>query len=1537
MAPPLTVYALQLLENGEAGKVFYRLPAPQPNYGLRFQITAGSEAANAPVLHTNYPLDGSAFSRSKFHSRPFSVGTSSELICELLVSTAGPYSYYVEYQDDSGKGPTSRTPLAYFLVDPHLEIRTKPTSRGLTREAEPVPAQSLPLDGIVMQTMVPKWMGPLHDWHQHLAASAELGYNVLHFVPPQQRGSSNSPYSIYDQLALSDDLFTPQDRVRSEDDKFERLRDLLLTSETELGMLSLADMVWNHTANNSDWLQDHPEAAYNLHNSPHLSAAFELDEAIMQLSGRLAEYDAPTQIHTEAELDTLLAVVKDHAVQSAKLWEFYAVDVVGVLEATRSALEAHLDVPNKHDGKALRALPLAEKAQRLYEVAFADRPAGVRRKATDCDTSEVLSFMKALCGSLRDIEHVLQHAEQLLNEYNVPRYDLYDAHVASALQSIRNTVKYERLDSNGPRRGPITASNPIVPSYFTRLPDNARTAKHPPGSRFLANNGWVWNGNALVNFAEAPSTAYIERAVIVWSDCVKLRYGTRPEDNPWLWAHMREYTETMARLFHGFRIDNCHSTPIELAEYLLDCARAVRPNLYVLAELFTGSEEVDRLFVSRLGINSLVREALQPGDSFELSRQVHRAGGKAIGTLDTDCLATEGHFRGGPDADATPCRTVPLTGSLPHAMFTDCTHDNPTPTQKRTSEDALPTAAIVALTCSASASVKGYDELYPKLLELPSEHRTYQVIPDPVATGLGRAKRSLQLLHTKLAVEGYSEVHVHHENEYVMVHRQHPVSREGYLVIAHCAFPGSSETSPLAPVKLRQTTVDPVLSMRLHVHGDRYQDSPDVLTGLPSDLVDLDPPHLHAGHDDQGTYTELTLPGGFGPGSILLVKTNIPDIDTTLDEEIRSGANAAVADLDLLALNAVLYRCDAEERDICASNGVYNVPNYGALPYCGLQGWMSILKRVIRFNDLGHPICDHLRAGTWALDYIVNRLEPYQADYPALASLADWFRTRFDRIRRVPNFLRPKYFALVVHTAYEASVHRALGLMAPFVVKGDPFVQRLALCAVQLYSGVRSTGLHPTRLGPALAAGLPHFATAHMRCWGRDVFISLPGLLLTTGHYDAARAHILAFASSVRHGLIPNLLDANRKPRYNARDAAWWFLQAVQTYCHKAPEGTALLRAKVARRFPRSDEYVEPDSPEAYAEEATLAEIVHEILTRHANGIHFREWNAGPNLDHAMREEGFQIDIDTDWTTGFVQGGNDFNCGTWMDKMGDSAKAGILGLPATPRNGAPVEITGLLKSTLRWLRELAGTEDFPFRGVEVAGADGKAARTVTFQAWDDLVQKSFEKYYYVPAEDDDKTVVVEPHPKLINRRGIYKDTVGSSKHFGDYQLRPNYCVAMAVAPELFSAAHARTALDQVRTHLLGPLGLKTLDPADWAYRGNYDNSNDSADATVAHGINYHQGPEWVWVIGFFLQSWLRFARPDADGRSPGKAPLPSGLVHQFHQILLEHKTTIASTPFAGLPELTNAHGAFCAGSCPTQAWSAATILTFLEDLAATKA
>ena len=63
---------------------------------------------------------------------------------------------------------------------------------------------------------------------------------------------------------------------------------------------------------------------------------------------------------------------------------------------------------------------------------------------------------------------------------------------------------------------------------------------------------------------------------------------------------------------------------------------------------------------------------------------------------------------------------------------------------------------------------------------------------------------------------------------------------------------------------------------------------------------------------------------------------------------------------------------------------------------------------------------------------------------------------------------------------------------------------------------------------------------------------------------------------------------------------------------------------------------------------------------------------------------------------------------------------------------------------------------------------------MSYKEWDAKLQANFEKKFWIP-QDADKT-----KDELINQRGIYKDSVGATQFWADYQLRPNFPIAMVV-------------------------------------------------------------------------------------------------------------------------------------------------------------
>lgn len=1456
--------------------------------------------------------------------------TDTDVHCALRLARAGVYHYYFVY--DSAESPVGPQGSGWFHVAPTLRV-------GAGGRTE------LPLDALMCQTVLAKCLGPLPRWEGALRVSREAGYNVVHFTPVQALGASGSSYSIADQLRLNPAFGACPGREAT----FADVENLVTKMRTEWKMLSICDVVLNHTANETPWLSAHPDATYNCSNCPHLRPAALLDALLARLTADVARgaHEArgvPRAPSAPDHLEALRHLLGTQLLPEARLHELYTCDAPELVRhfyrlarnkvpapAPKSTEERELKLSPDPQYRRLRATVDMDLALHIYNVYRAD-----------CYDEE--ARLKKCCEEFK----------RKLDELNEAAADELRDHLRAALDNVIAGVRYHRLQADGPKLQEVSAKHPLVPRYFTWACDveNSSLAEveaalySDAGQLCMAHNGWVMDADPLQDFAAraAGARVYLRRELIAWGDSVKLRYGDKPEDSPFLWAHMREYVELTAEVFDGVRLDNCHSTPLHVAEYMLDCARNVKPDLYVVAELFTNSDLVDNIFVNRLGITSLIREAQSAWDAHEQGRLVHRFGGRAVGS-----------FSRATRREARP--------RVAHAMLLDLTHDNPSPLARRCVFDVLPCAALVAAACCATGSTRGLDELVPHHVHVVDEARLYPAWGDPPSattdtseprvcadSGIMAAKRALNELHAELATGGYNEVYVDQiDADVVAVTRHAPRERQSVIVVAFTAFsapplaPATAAARRLPPLRFEGRLVEIVLEAELKHRDHRsggsawrgagpHTQHPTHITGLDQyecvvrHRVPLGESRALAGAQSQaGGTTELQW-GEFAPGGVLVVRVapTAPQSAALaeLAREVDAAAlDAALADLDLADFTALLYRCDAEERE-AGGGGVYDVPGHGPLVYAGLQGVVSLLDEVTPRDELGHPLCDNLRAGDWLAEYVWRRVERE----PRLAPVAACFRSALRPLGALPRCLVPAQFASRVRALHAAVQRAALARLGP-AGEGDSLRRALALTSVQLLSAVPSASLPPPSpaLPPprparalTLSAGLPHFAVGYMRAWGRDTFISLRGLMILTGRYQEARLHILGFGACLRHGLIPNLLDGGRNARYNCRDAVWWWLQSIKQYCSEASQGPALLTEPVARLFPTDD--AEP-APPGVADQP-LHDVIQEALDVHFQGLVFRERNAGRAIDAHMSDKGFNMQIGIDPETGFPFGGNDSNCGTWMDKMGSSEAAGTRGKPATPRDGSAVELVGLAYSVASWLASQHRAGRYPYPGVVRRHRDGSLT-SWTFAQWAERIRNNFERCFWVPPAPS----ATDLRPDLVHRRAIYKDSHGASQPWADYQLRCNFPVAMVVAPELFDPRHAWLALDNVERLLRGPLGLKTLDPADWAYRPDYDNANNSDDPSVAHGFNYHQGPEWLWPLGFYLRARLAFAH-----QSGQHARTVASVYAALGPLLAE----LRASPWRGLPELSNAGGAPCAHSCRTQAWSSAVVLELLQDLEAAR-
>ena len=114
---------------------------------------------------------------------------------------------------------------------------------------------------------------------------------MIHLTPIQELGSSNSAYSLYDQITVYSKLFPDEPRITgqlrlirniwanliTESEKFSRLKSFIDKMEKKYGVVALGDIVWNHTSHDTPWIGEHPEAAYNTDNCPYLKPAAVVD------------------------------------------------------------------------------------------------------------------------------------------------------------------------------------------------------------------------------------------------------------------------------------------------------------------------------------------------------------------------------------------------------------------------------------------------------------------------------------------------------------------------------------------------------------------------------------------------------------------------------------------------------------------------------------------------------------------------------------------------------------------------------------------------------------------------------------------------------------------------------------------------------------------------------------------------------------------------------------------------------------------------------------------------------------------------------------------------------------------------------------------------------------------------------------------------------------------------------------------------------------------------------------------------------------
>ncbi len=252
-------------------------------------------------------------------------------------------------------------------------------------------------------------------------------------------------------------------------------------------------------------------------------------------------------------------------------------------------------------------------------------------------------------------------------------------------------------------------------------------------------------------------------------------------------------------------------------------------------------------------------------------------------------------------------------------------------------------------------------------------------------------------------------------------------------------------------------------------------------------------------------------------------------------------------------------------------------------------------------------------------------------------------------------------------------------------------------------------------------------------------------------------------------------------------------------------------------------------------------------------------------VDYHLRGTRFNIRVDP--ADGLLtQGEKDLPL-TWMDaKVGDWV--------VTPRRGKAVEINALWYNALRllehWCRK-AGRE--------------KDADAMAIQA--DRAKESFNLRFWYEAG------------------GYLYDVVDGERGGDDASCRPNQMLAISLPHPVLDESRWLPVMKTVKEKLLTPVGLRTLSADNPDYKSRYYGDIRARDAS------YHQGTVWPWLLGPFIDAYLKVYPEDKAGA---------------RKILGEIEDQLSQACIGSISEICDADEPFVPRGCISQAWSVAEFL-----------